>query len=34
LAAETAAILRGAHILRTHDVKASADAARMADNIA
>jgi dihydropteroate synthase len=34
LAAETAAILRGAHVLRTHDVKASADAARMADNIA
>ncbi|HVO62984.1 MAG TPA: dihydropteroate synthase [Terriglobales bacterium] len=31
LAAETAAILRGAHIIRTHDVKASADAARMAD---
>jgi len=31
LAAETVAILRGAHILRTHDVKASVDAARMAD---
>jgi dihydropteroate synthase len=33
LAAETAAILRGAHILRTHDVKASVEAARMADKI-
>ncbi|MEP6644170.1 MAG: dihydropteroate synthase [Acidobacteriaceae bacterium] len=31
LAAETAAILKGAHIIRTHDVKASADAARIAD---
>jgi dihydropteroate synthase len=31
LAAETAAILKGAHIIRTHDVKASVDAARMAD---
>ena len=31
LAAETAAILKGAHIIRTHDVKASADAARVAD---
>jgi dihydropteroate synthase len=27
-------VLRGAHIIRTHDVKASADAARMADKIA
>ena len=31
LAAETAAILKGAHIVRTHDVKAAVDAARMAD---
>jgi dihydropteroate synthase len=34
LAAETIAVVRGAHILRTHDVKASADAARMADRVA
>ena len=33
LAAETAVILKGAHILRTHDVKASAEAARVADAI-
>jgi dihydropteroate synthase len=33
LAAETVAIVRGAHIVRTHDVKASVDAARMADKI-
>jgi dihydropteroate synthase len=33
LAAETAAVLHGAHIIRTHDVKASVDAARMADKI-
>jgi dihydropteroate synthase len=33
LAAETAAVLRGAHILRTHDVKASVEAARMADQV-
>jgi dihydropteroate synthase len=31
LAAETAAILKGAHIIRTHDVRACADAARLAD---
>ena len=31
LAAETAMILKGAHIVRTHDVRACADAARMAD---
>jgi dihydropteroate synthase len=31
VAAETAAILKGAHIIRTHDVKASVDMARMAD---
>jgi dihydropteroate synthase len=31
LAAETAAILQGSHIIRTHDVRASADAARLAD---
>jgi len=33
LAAETAAILKGVHIIRTHDVKASADAARMVDQL-
>ncbi|HET7207592.1 MAG TPA: dihydropteroate synthase [Terriglobales bacterium] len=33
LAAETIAILKGAHIIRTHDVKASAEAARMADQL-
>jgi dihydropteroate synthase len=31
LAAETAAILKGAHIIRTHDVRACVDAARVAD---
>ena len=31
LAAETAAMLKGAHIIRTHDVKACVDAARVAD---
>jgi dihydropteroate synthase len=31
LATETALILKGAHIIRTHDVKACADAARLAD---
>ncbi len=31
LAAETAAILQGAHIIRTHDVRACADAVRIAD---
>ncbi len=31
LAAQTAAILKGAHIIRTHDVKAAVDAARVAD---
>jgi dihydropteroate synthase len=31
LAAETVAILKGAHIVRTHDVRACADAARVAD---
>jgi len=31
LAAETAVILKGAHIVRTHDVRACADAARIAD---
>jgi len=31
LAAETAVILNGAHIIRTHDVRACADAARIAD---
>jgi len=33
LAAHTALILRGAHILRTHDVKAAVEAARVADAI-
>jgi len=31
LAAETAIILKGAHIIRTHDARACADAVRMAD---
>jgi dihydropteroate synthase len=31
LASETAAMLQGAHIIRTHDVKACMDAARIAD---
>jgi dihydropteroate synthase len=31
LAAETALILKGAHIIRTHDVRACADSVRMAD---
>jgi dihydropteroate synthase len=31
IASETAVILKGAHIIRTHDVRACADAARMAD---
>jgi dihydropteroate synthase len=33
LATETALILKGVHILRTHDVKASVEAARVADAI-
>jgi dihydropteroate synthase len=33
LAAHTALILKGAHILRTHDVKAAVDAARVTDAI-
>lgn len=33
LASETALILKGAHIIRTHDVKASVEAARIADAI-
>ena len=33
LAGETAAVLRGAHIIRTHDVKASVDAVRVADKL-
>jgi dihydropteroate synthase len=33
LATETALILKGAHIIRTHDVKAAMDAARVADAI-
>jgi dihydropteroate synthase len=33
LASQTALILKGAHILRTHDVKASLEAARVADVI-
>lgn len=31
VAAETTAVLRGAHIIRTHDVRACADAVRLAD---
>lgn len=31
IAAETAAILRGAHVIRSHEVKAAADAARIGD---
>ena len=34
LATETTAILKGAHIIRTHDVRACADAARIADIVA
>jgi dihydropteroate synthase len=33
LAAHTVLILKGAHILRTHDVKAAVEAARVADTI-
>lgn len=33
LAAETVLILKGAHIIRTHDVRAAVDAARVADAI-
>ncbi len=33
LAAHTALILKGAHILRTHDVKAAVEAARVADAV-
>ena len=33
LAAETALILKGAHIIRTHDVRAAAEAARVTDAI-
>jgi dihydropteroate synthase len=33
LATQTALILKGAHIVRTHDVKAAVDAARVADKI-
>jgi dihydropteroate synthase len=33
LASQTALILKGAHIIRTHDVKAAAEAARVADAI-
>ncbi len=33
LAGETALILKGAHIIRTHDVRATADAARVADAV-
>jgi dihydropteroate synthase len=34
VAAETALVLKGAHIVRTHDVRACADALRIADVIA
>jgi dihydropteroate synthase len=33
LATQTALVLKGAHILRTHDVKAAVEAARVADAI-
>jgi len=33
LATETALVLKGAHIIRTHDVKASVESARIADAI-
>lgn len=33
VASETAAMLKGAHIIRTHDVKACVDAARIADAV-
>jgi dihydropteroate synthase len=33
LAAETVAILKGAHVIRTHDVRACADAVRIADRV-
>jgi dihydropteroate synthase len=33
IAAETAVILKGAHIIRTHDARACADAARIADAV-
>ena len=33
LAAETALILKGAHIIRTHDVRSAVDAARVADAV-
>jgi dihydropteroate synthase len=33
IAAETMAILQGAHIIRTHDVRAAVDAARMSDAV-
>jgi len=33
LAAHTILILKGAHILRTHDVKEAAEAARVTDTI-
>jgi dihydropteroate synthase len=34
IATETAAILKGVHVIRTHDVRATADAARVADLVA
>jgi dihydropteroate synthase len=34
LAAEAVVILKGAHIVRTHDVRASVEAARAADVVA
>jgi dihydropteroate synthase len=34
VAAETVAILKGVHVIRTHDVRASVDAARIADVVA
>jgi dihydropteroate synthase len=34
VAAETAAVLKGAHVIRTHDVRACVDAVRVADVVA
>ena len=34
IATETAAILKGVHVIRTHDVRATADAARVSDIVA
>jgi dihydropteroate synthase len=34
VAAETAAVLKGAHVIRTHEVRACVDAVRVADVVA